>query len=118
MIYNEALTRLEDRYFSAVYDLEDAYNEHIRSLFSELKKTNKRRKRFPLEGDDMNIKFVDLSSLNPVYVSADFIREEVDGIYVESVFGYSRKFSELNVEEMSRVIRAINDCYFSNEENN
>lgn len=124
MIYNEALTRLEDRYFSAVYDLEDAYIDYVNNLIKYLYDTNKRRKNFPLEGDDMIIRFTDSSTLDPIYISADYIRREFSGeeksdVYVgNNTTGYRRKFSELNVEEMSKVIKAINDCYFSNEESN
>lgn len=109
---------MEDRYLAAMYDLEDTYIEYIGKAFEELQSLNKRRKKFPLEGDDMTVKFIDLVTLDPVYATADYIRKDDEGnICVESSLGYRRKFGELSVDEMSRIINSISNCYFNEEDN-
>lgn len=118
MISKDLLKRIEDRYLAAMYDLEDTYIEYIGKVFEELQNLNKRRKKFPLEGDDMIVKFIDPVTLEPVYATADYIRKDDDGnICVESSLGYRRKFEELSVDEMSRIINSISNCYFNEEDN-
>ena len=118
MISKDLLKRMEDRYLAAMYDLEDTYIEYIGKAFEELQSLNKRRKKFPLEGDDMTVKFIDLVTLDPVYATADYIRKDDEGnICVESSLGYRRKFGELSVDEMSRIINSISNCYFNEEDN-
>lgn len=118
MISKDLFKRMEDRYLAAMYDLEDTYIEHIGKVFEELRNLNRHRKKFPLEGDDMIVKFIDLATLDPVYVTADYIRKDDEGnICVESSLGYRRKFGELSVDEMSRIINSISNCYFNEEDN-
>ena len=118
MISKDLFKRMEDHYLAAMYDLEDTYIEHIGKVFEELRNLNRRRKKFPLEGDDMIVKFIDPVTLDPVYVTADYIRKDDDGnICVESSLGYRRKFGELSADEMSRIINSISNCYFNEEDN-
>lgn len=118
MISKDLLKRMEDRYLAAMYDLEDTYIEYIGKVFEKLQNLNKRRKKFPLEGDDMIIRFIDPATLEPVYTTADYIRKDDDGnICVVSSLGYRRKFGELSVHEMSRIINSILNCYFNEEDN-
>lgn len=118
MISKDLLKKTEDRYLAAMYDLEDTYIEYIGKVFEELQNLNKRRKKFPLEGDDMIIKFIDSATLDSVYATADYIRKDDEGnICVDSSLGYRRKFGELSVDEMSRIINSISNCYFNEEDN-
>ena len=118
MISKDLFKRMEDHYLAAMYDLEDTYIEHIGKVFEELRNLNRRRKKFPLEGDDMIGKFIDPVTLDPVYVTADYIRKDDEGnICVESSLGYRRKFGELSADEMSRIINSISNCYFNEEDN-
>lgn len=118
MISKDSFKEMEDRYLAAMYDLEDAYIEHMSKVFEECRNLNRRRKKFPLEGDDMTVKFIDLPTLDPVYTTADYIRKDDDGnICIESSLGYRRKFEELSVDEMSRIINSIYNYYFNEEDN-
>lgn len=118
MISKDLLKKTEDRYLAAMYDLEDTYIEYIGKVFEKLQNLNKRRKKFPLEGDDMIIKFIDPATLDSVYATADYIRKDDEGnICVDSSLGYRRKFGELSVDEMSRIINSISNCYFNEEDN-
>ena len=118
MISKDLFKRMEDHYLAAMYDLEDTYIEHIGKVFEELRNLNRRRKKFPLEGDDMIDKFIDPVTLDPVYVTAVYIRKDDEGnICVESSLGYRRKFGELSADEMSRIINSISNCYFNEEDN-
>lgn len=118
MISKDLFKRMEDRYLAAMYDLEDTYIESIGEMFEEVRKINRHRRKFPLEGDDMIIKFIDPSTLDPIYTSADYIRKDSEGcICIESSLGYRRKFSELSVDEMSRIISSISNCYLNEEDN-